>query len=228
MNDMGHDVFFRTSDRGTKAYASHERSGTKLGLERVIGVFSSCRWSLFHTARVLRSAFFTFGAGTDRGHDGQYGNSRPPKLTEACSAVSPTREALLQPLVIGGSSGSHDVIYPIPGGGLLGERPVVPRGRERTKREEQLQRQVEGDTAQGPVAKARRRLRRLPAWMSGMGIWQPDTRSIEDGLHSAWLAKERVKLTDGLEPEVTIGIQNFIWITPSWAEKLRTERRQFW
>ena len=37
----------------------------------------------------------------------------------------------------------------IPKGGLLGERPVVPGGRERTEREEQLQRQIEGDAAQG-------------------------------------------------------------------------------
>ena len=48
------------------------------------------------------------------------------------------------------------MIYPIPGGGLLGKRPVVAGGRERTAREEQLQRQIESDTAQGPVVKAKR------------------------------------------------------------------------
>ena len=46
--------------------------------------------------------------------------------------------------------------YPIPGGGLLGERPVVPGGRESTGREEQLQRQIEDDAAQGPVVKAKK------------------------------------------------------------------------
>ena len=55
----------------------------------------------------------------------------------------------------GGSSGSRDVIYPIPRG-LLGARPVVPRGRERTEREEQLQRQIESSSARagcgGPVS----------------------------------------------------------------------------
>ena len=35
--------------------------------------------------------------------------------------------------------------------------------------------------------------------MSGMGIWQPDMPSIEDGVHSALLAKERVKLIDGFK-----------------------------
>ena len=70
----------------------------------------------------------------------------------------------MEPLVVGGSSEGRDVIYPIPGGGLLGERPEVPGVRERTEREEELQRQVAGDAAQG------RRLRRLPAWMSGMGF----------------------------------------------------------
>ena len=39
MHDMGHDVFFPRSDRGIKAYAYHESSGTKLELERVNGVF---------------------------------------------------------------------------------------------------------------------------------------------------------------------------------------------
>ena len=39
MNDMGRDVFFPRSDRGIKAYAYHESSGTKLELERVNGVF---------------------------------------------------------------------------------------------------------------------------------------------------------------------------------------------
>ena len=54
----------------------------------------------------------------------------PPKLTGACNAVSPTKEVILQPLVsVGGSSGSRNLmINPIPGGGLLGERPVVPGG----------------------------------------------------------------------------------------------------
>ena len=67
------------------------------------------------------------------------------------------------------------MIYLIPGGGLLGERPVVPGGRQRTERQEQLQRQVEGDT--GPVVKAK------------MGIWQPDMPSIEGGVRSVSLAK---------------------------------------
>ena len=44
----------------------------------------------------------------------------------------------------------------IDGGGLLGERPVVPGGRERTERKEQLQCQIEGDAAQEPVVKAKK------------------------------------------------------------------------
>ena len=38
--------------------------------------------------------------------------------------------------------------------------------------------------------------------MSGMGIWQLDMPSIEDGFRSAWLVKERVKLIDGWKPHV--------------------------
>ena len=36
------------------------------------------------------------------------------------------------------------------------ERPEIPGRRERTQREEELQRQVEGDSAQGPVVKAKK------------------------------------------------------------------------
>ena len=66
--------------------------------------------------------------------DGQGCDCRPPKLTGACSAVIPSKEALLELLIIDGSSGSRDVIYPTPGGGLLGERPVVSGRRKRTTR----------------------------------------------------------------------------------------------
>ena len=53
-------------------------------------------------------------------------------------------------LVVGGSSGSRDVIYPSPKVGLLGERPA---GREKTQREE-LQCRAGSDTAKGPVVKS--------------------------------------------------------------------------
>ena len=128
---------------------------------------------------------------------------------------------------VSGSSGSRDVIYPIPGGGLLGERPVVPGGRERTEREEQMQCQIESDAAQGPVVKAKKGSVSQQAWMSGTGIWLLDMLNIEDGVHSALLAKERVRLIHGWKHRETMGIQNFTWITLSWAEKPRTERRQF-
>ena len=104
---------------------------------------------------------------------------------------------------------------------------MVQGGRERTEREEQLQRQIEGDAAQRPVVKAKK-APSAPAWMSGMGIWQPDMPNIEDGVHSPTLAKERVKVIDGLRYLETVGIWNFIWITLSWAEKPRTEFCQFW
>ena len=39
VNDMGRDVFLPRRDRGIKAYAYNEGSGTKLEFERVNGVF---------------------------------------------------------------------------------------------------------------------------------------------------------------------------------------------
>ena len=67
-------------------------------------------------------------------------------------------EARLEAVSDGGGTGSddqsRDVSYPTPG--PLGERPIVPGGRERTQREDELQRQVEDDSAQGPVVRAER------------------------------------------------------------------------
>ena len=54
---------------------------------------------------------------------------------------------------------------------------MIPGGRERTEREEQLQRQIEGDATQGPIVRAKK----APSAHSlddGMGIWQPDMPSI--------------------------------------------------
>ena len=127
--------------------------------------------------RHSKFVFFTF-FGTEKRDDGQVCDCGPSKLTGACNAVSPTKEALLQPLVsVGGGSGGRDVIYPIPGGRLLRERPVAPGGRERTEREEQLQRQVESDTAQRPFVKAQSGLDQwnghLAARRAGYRGWCP-------------------------------------------------------
>ena len=85
----------------------------------------------------IRSVVFTFCSGTDEGHGGQGYDCGPPKLTGACNAESPTKEALLQPLVsVGGSSGSRDVICPIPGGWTVGRKTNGPRRarEDRTRR----------------------------------------------------------------------------------------------
>ena len=58
----------------------------------------------------------------------------------------------LRSLVVGGNPGSRAVVFPIPRVGLLEERPAVSGRREKTQREE-LQCQVEDDTAEGLVAK---------------------------------------------------------------------------
>ena len=55
-------------------------------------------------------------------------------------------------LVIGDKSGRRDVGYPIPKVGLLGERPAVSGGRERTQREG-LRCKVESGAAEGPEVK---------------------------------------------------------------------------
>ena len=60
--------------------------------------------------------------------------------------------ARLRSLVVGGNPGSRAVVFPIPRVGLLEERPAVSGRREKTQREE-LQCQVEVDTAEGLVAK---------------------------------------------------------------------------
>ena len=73
------------------------------------------------------------------------------------------------------------MIDPIPGGGLLGEGPVVPGGRQRTDREGQMQRQIESGAAQGPVVKAKKG----PSSAS-LDEWDGlDIPNIEDGVHFA-------------------------------------------
>ena len=50
----------------------------------------------------------------------------------ACDAVSPMEGARLEPHIVGVNAGSGDqsreVNFPIPGGGLREERPMVPGG----------------------------------------------------------------------------------------------------
>ena len=74
------------------------------------------------------------------------------EVREACKTVSPAERVQVGFLVVGVSSGSRDVIYPSPKVGLLGERPAVSGGREKTQREE-LQCRAGSDTAKGPVVK---------------------------------------------------------------------------
>ena len=79
--------------------------------------------------------------------------------------------------------------HPIQGGGLSGERRVVPGGRKRTEREEQLQHQVEGDAPQGPVVKAKK-TPSAPSLDEWDGHLAADMPSIEDDVHSALLARK--------------------------------------
>ena len=62
----------------------------------------------------------------------------------------------MEDVSVGGGTGSGDQSVTYPRSGPLGERPMVPGGRERTRREDELQRQVEDDSAQGPVVRAKR------------------------------------------------------------------------
>ena len=202
MNEMGHDVFFPRSDRGIKAYAYHEGSGTKLELERVNGVFE-LPVELVPYKRTTSKSNNTRAA---RKPDEKHREDRAPKVIGARNAAGPTEstpsgprrsssfggalritrrqsqlesepceagrnnprrhasirlrmeEARLEAVSVGGGTGSgdqsRDVSYRTPG--QLGERPMVPGGRERTQREDELQRQVEDDSAQGPVVRAER------------------------------------------------------------------------
>ena len=170
MNDMGHDVFFPRSDRGIKAYAYHESSGTKLELERVNGVFELPVELVPHTQSTSKkstSGSYSSLSALEQIRDMMVRAMIVDHQTDRGVRCSKSHgKALLQTLSAGGSSGSRDVIYPIPGGGLLGDRPVVPGGRERTEREEQWKRQIEGDTAQGPGCEGQ-----PSTWASSAASW---------------------------------------------------------
>ena len=76
------------------------------------------------------------------------------KVLECARTVSasPAGEVQAWSLVVGGNPGGRDVVYPIPRVGLLEGRLAVSGRREKTQREE-LQCQVEDDTAEGLVVK---------------------------------------------------------------------------
>ena len=114
MNEIGQDVFFPESDRGIKAYAYHEGNGMKLELKRANGVFELPLE--FVPYSLTASGTYSSLSALEQIEDMVVRvSSAVPKLKWACSAVSPTKEALFEPVVIYGSSGSRDVIYSIPG-----------------------------------------------------------------------------------------------------------------
>ena len=96
----------------------------------------------------------------------------------------------------------------------------------RTELEDQLQRQIEGDTVQGPVVKAMK-APSVPSLDEGDGHLAAGHAENRGWCPFCVAGKEKVRLIDGWRRCVTMGIQNSIWITPFWAEKRVTERRQF-
>ena len=111
--------------RTTKWHKAGARESEWSDWKILVAIQACLRWSQHFEEQQFRNVLVAFGARTNRGYDGQDCEGRVPKLTGACSAASPTDGARLEPLVVGGSSGSHDVICSIPGGGLLKERPQV-------------------------------------------------------------------------------------------------------
>ena len=103
---------------------------------------------------VPRGMWNETGARMDRGHDDHDCKFRVLAMPEACKTVSVSPAGQVQAwfLVVGGNPRNRAVVYPIPRIGLLEVRSVVSGVREETQREE-LQRQVEDDTAEGLVVK---------------------------------------------------------------------------
>ena len=104
-----------------------------------------------------------------------------------------------------------------PGGGLLEKDQWSLEGERGLNEKSNCNVRLRAMQRKGRLLRTRR-LRQPRAWISGVGTWQLDMPNIEDGVHSVLLAKERVKLIDGLKQHETTGIRNFIWITLSWAE----------
>ena len=67
----------------------------------------------------------SFRAGTDRERDDHESKFRAPEMLEACKTVSLVERARWRSFVVGGKSGSRDVVFPIPNVGLLEKRPAV-------------------------------------------------------------------------------------------------------
>ena len=200
---MGHDVFFSRSDSGIETYAYHEGSGTKLDLERV--ECSSCQSSLFHTAGVrrrtaLQARILHFRSwSTSRIMMVRIAIADHSNLTGACSAVE-----------------SHEIssVGTCRQWNFWKSRCDLPDSRRWTVGRDQWS--LEGE--RGPNEKSKRNVRSSSMQRRGRLCRM-----------SRMLAKESVKFIDGVKPHVTMSIRNFIiWITPTWAERQRTEHRQFW
>ena len=86
--------------------------------------------------------------------------NRAAKVIGTCHAAHPTEGAWLKPLSVGVSARScdqsRDLIYPTSRDGPLGERPMVPGGRGRTQRKDELRHQMDVDLTQGPVVRAKK------------------------------------------------------------------------
>ena len=151
-SDTSHDVFFLITTKVPKACAYHEGCGA--GVKWSLRIASRDCFSQSDNWKEWQFRFdlITFGAGTDRGHDDRDCKFRAPETSEVCRTVHPVERARLGSLVVGGNAGSRAVVFPIPRVGLLEERPAVSGRREKTQREE-LQCQVEDDTAEGLVVK---------------------------------------------------------------------------
>ena len=120
---------------------------------------SSCQSRLFHRKlgrlerKQGRFGLVTFGAGADGGHDGHHCKFRVHEEPEARRTVISAGGVQARSLVVGDTSGSRDVGYPIPKVGLLGERPTISGGREKTQRDG-FPCKVESDAGEGAVVKA--------------------------------------------------------------------------
>ena len=98
-------------------------------------------------------------AGAVRKLDGQQREERATIVTGACHAASSTEGAWHLSRLVGVREvvdQSGDLTFPTPGDGRLGDRPMVQEGRGRTQRKHELRRQMDDDTAQFLVVRAKR------------------------------------------------------------------------
>ena len=135
-------------------------------------------------------------------------------MPEARKIVSLVGRVRARSLVVGDKPGSCDVCCSIPKVALLGERPTVSGGQEKTRREG-LRCTAESNAVEEPVVQGTN-------FLSAHSL-RKEKGSVDSGNVSVPRDPQGEKVKRGFRPHVTRGIWKCVWIALAWKEQQNAE-----